>query len=70
LKGSIDKKIETAKKLGLDIDEDYEPRNLEELISRNLPKISSDSYKKEFGIKNFVSEGKLGYISDANGISI
>lgn len=70
LNGSIDKKIETAKKLGLDIDEDYEPRNLEELISRNLPKISSDSYKKEFGIKNFVSEGKLGYISDANGISI
>ena len=70
LNGSIDKKIETAKKLGLDIDEDYEPRNLEELISRNLPKISSDSYKKEFGIKNFVSEGKLGYISDTNGISI
>ena len=70
LNGSIDKKIETAKKLGLDIDEDYEPRNLEELISRNLPKISSDSYKKEFGIKNFVSEGKLGYISNVNGISI
>lgn len=44
-----DKKIQKAKQLGLNVNEDVEPQTVEEYVGTYFPKLTFDSIKKELG---------------------
>lgn len=68
-----DKKLQKAQELGLDVDLDTTPRNLEEYISQNFPtNLTPDSIKKELGwnsqdLKRMISVQKS---EEKGGVSI
>ena len=73
----IKRKLQKAYELGLNIDENFEPQNLVEYISKNLPKLSRASIKEELGygdkelnkLVDIVKGGKLTIIQAAESIA-
>lgn len=70
---NIDEKIAFLKKYLEQNDvilRDNGPETLEEIVASNFPLLTSDSYKKETGITNFASEGKIKFFNNTEGVSI